>query len=76
MIRRQLAIQIDHQVNHPIAAPSDFICNIHAVRTERQPVLTENLSLSQYGPTTVKTDPVSHNPWRRLGARPGHLPVR
>lgn len=58
MIRRQLAIQIDH----PIAAPSDFICNIHVARTERQPVLTEQLSLSQYVPATVNTDPVSHNP--------------
>ena len=74
MIRRQLAIQIDH----PIAAPSDFICNIHVACTERQPVLTEQLSLSQYVLATVNTDPVSHKPSRprRLGALPGHLPVR
>ena len=46
MIRRQRAIQIDHQIDRPIAAPSDFIYNSHVARTERQPVLIESLSLN------------------------------
>ena len=62
MIRRQLVTQIDHQIDHLIAAPSDFICNIHVARTERQPVLIESLRLSQYVPATVNTNPISRNP--------------
>ena len=57
MIRLKLAIELDYD----IAAPSDFIFNIHAAHTERQQVLAENLVLSQTVPHTVDEDPVTHN---------------
>jgi transglutaminase-like putative cysteine protease len=72
MIRLKLAIALDHD----IAAPSDFIFNIHAAHTERQQVLSEHLSLSQNLPVSVDTDPATHNCYLRLSAMPGHLQVR
>ena len=72
MIRLKLAIELDYDV----AAPSDFIFNIHAAHTERQQVLDECLSLSQNVPATVDTDLVTHNRYLRLSALPGHLQVR
>jgi transglutaminase-like putative cysteine protease len=72
MIRLKLAIELDYDV----AAPSDFIFNIHAAHTEHQRVLDECLSLSQNVPTTVDTDPATHNRYLRLSALPGHLQVR
>ena len=72
MIRLKLAIELDYD----IAAPSDFIFNIHAAHTERQKVLAENLVLSQNVPHTVDEDPVTHNRYLRLSALPGHLHLR
>ena len=72
MIRLKLAIELDYD----IAAPSDFIFNIHAAHTERQQVLAENLSLSQDVPFAVDEDPVTHNRCLRLSAMPGHLHLR
>jgi transglutaminase-like putative cysteine protease len=72
MIRLKLAIELDYDV----AAPSDFIFNINAAHTEHQRVLDECLSLSQNVPTTVDTDPATHNRYLRLSALPGHLQVR
>ena len=72
MIRLKLAIELDYD----IAAPSDFIFNIHAAHTERQQVLAESLVLSQNVPHTVDEDPVTHNRYLRLSALPGHLHLR
>ena len=72
MIRLKLAIELDYD----IAAPSDFIFNIHAAHTERQQVLAEHLGLSQNVPYAVDEDPVTHNRYLRLSALPGHLQVR
>ena len=72
MIRLKLVIELDYD----IAAPSDFIFNIHAAHTERQQVLAENLALSQNVPYAVDEDPVTHNRYLRLSALPGHLHLR
>lgn len=72
MIRLKLSIELDYD----IAAPSDFIFNIHAAHTERQQVLTERLSLSQNLPFAVDEDLASHNRYLRLSAAAGHLQVR
>lgn len=72
MIRLKLSIELDYD----IAAPSDFIFNIHAAHTERQQVLTERLSLSQNLPFAVDEDLASHNRYLRLSAAAGHLQLR
>ena len=71
MIRLKLAIELDYD----IAAPSDFIFNIHAAHTERQHVLEETLVVNQNVATRVDTDPVSLNRYLRLSAMAGPLSV-
>lgn len=70
MIRLQLSLQLDYEVAQP---GCDFIFNIHAAHTERQQVLTEQLTLSQNVASRVDTDPVTRNRYLRLSAGPGPL---
>ena len=70
MTRLQLSLQLDYEVAQP---GCDFIFNIHAAHTERQQVLTEQLTLNQNVASRVDTDPVTRNRYLRLSAGPGPL---
>lgn len=72
MIRLQLALELDYEIDGP---GSEFIFNIHAAHTERQQVLEESLALSQNVPFRVETDPTNHNRYLRVSALPGPLRV-
>ena len=72
MIRLQLTLDLNYDIAQP---GSDFIFNIHAAHTERQRVLSEQLSVSQPVATRVDTDPVTLNRYLRLSAGPGPLQV-
>lgn len=72
MIRLQLSVQLDYEVQSP---GCDFVFNIHAAQTERQRVLDETLTLNQHVPWRVDCDPATHNRSLRLSAVPGPLRV-
>jgi transglutaminase-like putative cysteine protease len=72
MIRLQLSLQLDYEV---FAPGCDFVFNIHAAATARQRVLDEALTLSQYLPSRIETEPATGNRYLRLTAAPGPLQV-
>ena len=72
MIRLQLSLQLDYEV---FAPGCDFVFNIHAATTARQRVLDEALTLSQYLPSRIETEPATGNRYLRLTAAPGPLQV-
>lgn len=72
MIRLRLSLELDYEV---MAPGCDFVFNIHAAKTARQRVLSEQLTLSQQLPLQVDTDPVTRNRHLRLTAQPGPLRV-
>ena len=72
MITLRLSLELDYE----IAAPGcDFIFNIHAAHTDRQRVVEEQLTLNQYVPYQVDTDPATLNRYLRVSALPGTLHV-
>ena len=72
MITLRLSLALDYE----IAAPGcDFIFNIHAAHTDRQRVVDEQLTLNQYVPYQVDTDPATLNRYLRVSALPGTLHV-
>ena len=72
MITLRLSLELDYE----IAAPGcDFIFNIHAAHTDRQRVVDEQLTLNQYVPYQVDTDPATLNRYLRVSALPGTLHV-
>ncbi|MES2937226.1 MAG: transglutaminase family protein [Pseudomonadota bacterium] len=71
MIRLQLELQLDYEIQDPEGA--DFIFNIHAAQTSQQTVESETLVLSQPVPTDMATDPATATRFMRLHANPGPL---
>jgi transglutaminase-like putative cysteine protease len=73
MVRLQFSIGL----NYEVAAPGcDFIFSIQAAQTPHQTVVSELLHISQPGPQTSYTDPVTHTRILRFKAPAGPLVVQ
>jgi transglutaminase-like putative cysteine protease len=70
MVRLQFSIRLGYAV---FSDPTDFIFNIHAMRTARQRVVAESLMLSQAQAVSFQTEPFEGNRLVRLQAQPGRL---
>jgi transglutaminase-like putative cysteine protease len=73
MIRLELSIELQYEVNDPAGA--DFIFNLQAAQTSCQTVHAERLVLSQPGVPVVATDPATASRFMRVHADTGTLRV-
>ena len=72
----RVRIQYAVELNYEVAAPSDFIFNVHASRTPHQSVKDESFVTTPAVPLRVDDDATFGNRLGRLHAEPGPLVVR
>lgn len=72
MIRMQLELTLGYQVD---ASGADFIFNVHAAKTPRQTIVTEQFEVNQSTQIQMFDEPVTGNRYARLRAAAGALTV-
>ncbi len=73
MVRIKFFIELQYDI---VAAPSDFIFNIHAAQTSCQSLVGEDFQVSPAVAVALFTDPANGNRYARLRVDPGPLKVR
>jgi transglutaminase-like putative cysteine protease len=75
---RKVRLQFETRLHYDVAAPSDFICNIHAAETLRQRIVAEEMvfNLPLLDPATVESDVATANRYLRFRSPAGALEVR
>ena len=72
MIRLSFNIQLAYEI---VDSPADFVFNIHAAKTSRQQIVSEELTVNQRVAVDISIDPATANRYARLRANPGPLVV-